>query len=60
VCHVKGGVAGRLVDGSAICPENVRYHSRPPRDVTLTGFDKGFADGAMLAFDDPVGTRVVS
>jgi len=56
VCHVERGVASRLASGNAICPECMRGDSGPFRQVAFAGLHDGLSDGAVLAFDNTVGT----
>ena len=59
VSYKEGRVPGGFAGSNAVSPKNVGCRSWPLSDVALAGFDEGFADGAVLAFDDAIGVGIV-
>ena len=57
--HVEGGIAGRLMDGGAVGPEDVWSDHGPLHDVAIACLDEGLTDGVVLPFHDPIHSRVV-
>ena len=58
--HEEGRVAGRFSNSRSISPEDMRDQCWPLGDVAFAGLHQGFADSAMLHFDDTICPRVVS
>jgi len=57
--HEEGGVASQFAGGGAVGPECEGGNCQPARVVAIARFEDGFADGAVLSFNDAICLQVV-